>query len=125
MITCHLCPQINRGQLQLLCSACLLVSSKLLEARPLSLHQLVVYTDCSVTGLELRTAEMMVLSRLGWELVSPTPLDFLPALLDRLRNVTGNTVANTITRHCTTFIALAKTEYTFYNVRPSVMVRGF
>ena len=49
---------IKTRQLQLLGSACLLLSSKLHDPKPLSLYNLVIYTDCSISMPELQSMEI-------------------------------------------------------------------
>ena len=55
---------VLRTQLQLLASACLLLASKLHDPRPMSLLNLVVFTDCSISVPELQSMEMLVLEKL-------------------------------------------------------------
>ena len=55
-----------RTQLQLLASACLLLASKLHDPRPMSLLNLVVFTDCSISVPELQSMEMLVLEKLRY-----------------------------------------------------------
>ena len=57
---------IFRTQLQLLASACLLLASKLHDPRPMSLLNLVVFTDCSISVPELQSMEMLVLEKLRY-----------------------------------------------------------
>ena len=52
---------IKTEQFQLLASACLLLSSKLHDPQPLSLYDLVIYTDCSISRADLQSMEMTVL----------------------------------------------------------------
>ena len=115
---------LNTSQLQLLAAACLSIASKLSDPRPLSLYKLVIFTDCSVTLAELQNMEMLVLQKLRWELSAPTSLDFLWQLVPQVE--TGHTsphLARMVSKQSETFLMLAATEYKFYNVRPSVMVR--
>ena len=113
---------IKTGQLQLLASACLLLSSKLHDPRPLSLYNLVVYTDCSISIPELQSMEMMVLEKLRWELASPTSSQFLAIILSNLENILSNQVLSLVQKHASTFLSLAATEYKYYMVRPSLLV---
>ena len=113
---------IKTGQLQLLASACLALSSKLHDPHPLSLHHLVVYTDCSISMTELQDMEMMVLEKIRWELASPNTSEFLDIILANLEQTISSQVINLVQKHAQTFLALAATEYRFYNVRPSVLV---
>ena len=116
---------VKTGQLQLLASACLLLSSKLHDPHPLSLYNLVVYTDCSISMPELQSMEMMVLEKLRWELASPTSGQFLSIILANMENILSNQVLSLVQKHAGTFLALAATEYRFYNVKPSLLVRIF
>jgi len=98
---------VRKTQLQILAAACLLLASKLREpsCRALSVDLLVVYTDNSIYKDDLIVStflviqylsvnmrfhfipkkwELYVLSRLGWDLSSVTPLDFLELLMMRL-----------------------------------------
>ena len=113
---------IKTGQLQLLASACLALSSKLHDPHPLSLHLLVVYTDCSVSITELQDMEMTVLQKIRWELARPNTLQFLDIILANLEETISSKVGVLVHKHALTFLALAATEYRFYNVRPSVLV---
>ena len=113
---------IKTGQLQLLASACLLLSSKLHDPRPLSLYNLVVFTDCSISMPELQSMEMMVLEKLRWELASPISSQFLVIILSNMENILSNLVLSLVQKHARTFLALAATEYKYYNVRPSLLV---
>jgi len=112
---------VKTGELQLLASACLLLSSKLHDPHPLSLYNLVVYTDCSISMPELQSMEMMVLEKLRWELASPTSGQFLSIILANMENILSNQVLSLVQKHAGTFLALAATEYRFYNVKPSLL----
>merc|ERR1739844_544259 len=113
--------KVRRSQLQLFSSACLLLSSKFLEARPLYLHQLIVYTDCSVTSQELQDAEMLVLVNLGWELATPTPLDFLYLLLARLDGLLSRSMIKIVKKNCSNYFKQWAHNYHFYTTRPSIL----
>ena len=116
---------IKTGQLQLLASACLALSSKLHDPHPLSLHLLVVYTDCSISMTELQDMEMMVLEKIRWELASPSSSEFLDIILANLEETISSQVINLVQKHAQTFLALAATEYRFCNIRPSVLVSNY
>ena len=113
---------IKSGQLQLLASACLLLSSKLHDPKPLSLYNLVIYTDCSISMPELQSMEMLVLEKIRWELASPNAFQFLEIILANMENILTNQVLYVVQKHASTFLSLAATEYRFYNVKPSVLV---
>ncbi|XP_068154724.1 G1/S-specific cyclin-D1 [Drosophila tropicalis] len=103
---------IRKTQLQILAAACLLLASKLREpsCRALSVDLLVVYSDNSINKKDLIKWELYVLSRLGWDLSSVTPLDFLELLIIRLplRNNTSK-----VRQHAQAFISLAAKEHQF------------
>ena len=113
---------IKTGQLQLLASACLALSSKLHDPHPLSLHLLVIYTDSSISMTDLQDMEMMVLKKIRWELASPNTLQLLDIILANLEETLSNHVISLVHKNAQTFLALAATEYNFSNVRPSVLV---
>ena len=74
---------LKKTQLQLSAAVCLLLASKFSQVSPLSLEQLVMYTDNSVTREELITWELYMLDTLHWDISDITPL----------------TVARLMTRH--------------------------
>ena len=114
---------VSTSQLQLLAAACLSIASKLSDPRPLSLYKLVIFTDCSISMTELQNMEMLVLQKLRWELSIPTSLDFLSHILSHLETSLSPQILRMVGKQCQTFLMLAATEYKFYNVRCSVMVR--
>ena len=114
---------IKTDKLQLLSSACLLLSSKLHDPHPLNLYNMVIYTDCSISMPELQSMEMMVLEKLRWELTSPNSFQFLEIILANMENILSNQVLSSVQKHANTFLALVATEYKFYKVKPSILVR--
>ncbi|XP_046748123.1 G1/S-specific cyclin-D2 [Diprion similis] len=115
-----ICP-IRKSQLQLLGTACLLLSSKLREPRPLSAEVLVFYTDNSITLDDLWRWEQLVVSKLKWELSAVTPGDFLLHILSRLPVDPPAWDSLMIRRHAQTFIALSAREYKFSMYTPSMI----
>lgn len=78
---------IHKTDLQLIAAACLLIASKLKDAkrRGLSTQILVYYIgDESLTPHDLSHFEMIVLNELEWNLSIVIPLDFLELFLIRL-----------------------------------------
>ena len=69
--------------------------------------------------------ELLVLTKLRWELSSPTSLQFLHLLLLKMQETLSDqiTPAN-IQKEAETFLMLAATEYKFHKIKPSVLV-GF
>ncbi|XP_068627851.1 G1/S-specific cyclin-D3 [Battus philenor] len=105
---------VGKSQLQLLGTACLLLASKLREpgSRGLPAELLVFYTANSVTLADLCSWELLVLSKLKWDVAGVTAHDFLPLLLSRLplRDLVNTEM---VQRHAQTFIALAARDYEF------------
>ncbi|KAI8440079.1 hypothetical protein MSG28_001502 [Choristoneura fumiferana] len=101
------CP-VGKSQVQLLGTACLLLASKLREpgSRCLPADLLVFYTANSITLSDLCSWELLVLSKLKWDVAGVTAHDFLPLLLSRLP-LRGLVNTDMVHRHAQTFIALA------------------
>ncbi|KAG0418365.1 hypothetical protein HPB47_004887, partial [Ixodes persulcatus] len=97
---------VKKSQLQLLGAVCLLIASKMRTSRPLALEALVYYTDYSVTAEELKAWELLVLSKLNWDMASVVANDFVDHLLCFL-GVSGD--RDTVRRHANTFISLCAT----------------
>ncbi|XP_069679168.1 G1/S-specific cyclin-D2-like [Periplaneta americana] len=114
---CH----IKKTQLQLLGTTCLLLSSKLREPRPLSAELLVYYTDNSISTDDLWGWELLVLSKLKWDIAAVTPQDFLQHILVRLPIDRHTWDAHMILRHAQTFIALSTRDYSFSMYTPSMI----
>lgn len=112
---------IVKDQLQILASACLLLSSKLRETRPLSAEVLVFYTDNSITADDLWDWELLVLSKLKWDIAAITPQDFLQHILVRLPIDQCMWDTHMILRHAQTFIALSTRDYSFAMYTPSMI----
>lgn len=105
---------VGKNQLQLLGTACLLISSKMREpnSRGLPASLLVFYTANSITLSDLSNWELLVISKLKWDIAGVTPHDFLPLLTSRLP-LRGVVDTDMVTRHAQTFIALAARDYEF------------
>ncbi|KAG6453822.1 hypothetical protein O3G_MSEX008323 [Manduca sexta] len=99
---------VSKSQVQLLATACLLLASKLREpgSRALPADLLVFYTANSITLNDLCSWELLVLSKLKWDVAGVTAHDFLPLLLSRLP-LRGHVNTEMVHRHAQTFIALA------------------
>ncbi|XP_026746809.1 G1/S-specific cyclin-D3 [Trichoplusia ni] len=105
---------VSKSQVQLLGTACLLLASKLREpgSRALPAELLVFYTANSITLTDLCSWELLVLSKLKWDVAGVTAHDFLPLLLSRLP-LRGLVNTEMVHRHAQTFIALAARDYEF------------
>ncbi|CAH1160223.1 unnamed protein product [Phaedon cochleariae] len=117
-----MCCSILKTQLQLLGTACMLLASKLRESRPLSGEILVYYTDHSVTKQQLWSWELLVLSKLKWDVAAVTPHDFLKHLLNRLpKEDSWNISYEIVLSHAKTLITLCAREFVFSRYHPSII----
>ncbi|XP_060532039.1 G1/S-specific cyclin-D2-like [Cylas formicarius] len=116
-----MCCAIRKNQLQLLGTVCMLVASKLRESRPLSADMLVYYTDNSIKKSQLSSWELLVLSKLKWDIAAVTPQDFLKHLLNRLPIQRLGFDYNMVLNHAKTLIALCAREFEFSRYHPSII----
>jgi len=72
---------IKKSQFQLVAAASLFIASKLVDPCPIQGSILVKYTDNSYQLTELLEMELLILSKLKWDLSAITPYDFLEHLL--------------------------------------------
>ncbi|KAA0711725.1 G1/S-specific cyclin-D2 [Triplophysa tibetana] len=107
---------VQKSRLQLLGTVCMFLASKLRESVPLSASKLSVYTDHGVTIPEILW-EVVVVSRLNWDLASVLPSDFLEVLLQDLPLQNPALVR----RHVHSYIALTATELKFSIFTPSAV----
>lgn len=117
---------IKKTHLQILATACLLLASKLREPnyKALPVELLVFYTDNSITKKDLIRWELLVLSRLKWDVSTVTPLDFLELLLCRLpiENKKCHDISiEKVRKHAQAFISLAAREHYFSNYTASTV----
>ncbi|GIX90190.1 hypothetical protein CDAR_559321 [Caerostris darwini] len=101
--------RVDKSQLQLLGAVCLFLASKLRQSRPLTAERLCLYSDHSISVVQLISWELLVLNTLKWDLAAITPFDFVGHILKRLGITKGDKL---IRRHAHTFIGLCTTgEY--------------
>ncbi|XP_053682625.1 G1/S-specific cyclin-D2 [Sabethes cyaneus] len=118
--------RIKKTQLQILATACLLLASKLREPnyKALPVELLVFYTDNSISKHDLIGWELLVLSRLKWDVSTVTPLDFLELLLCRLpieNKKCHDITTEKVRKHAQAFISLAAREHYFSNYTASTV----
>jgi len=69
--------EIKKTQLQLLASACLLVSWKVREHSKITAQKIVKYTNYNIQQEELLEWEVLVLSKLNWNIPPVVAMDFV------------------------------------------------
>jgi len=112
--------RIPKSTFQLLGATCLFLSSKFKAIEHISSKKLRAYTDDSITEQELKECELLILSRLRWELTATTPLDYLDHIIPRL--ALPPTINQTHLRNKTeNIIAVAAINYYFCYKSPSLV----
>ncbi|XP_042149197.1 G1/S-specific cyclin-D3 [Ixodes scapularis] len=113
---------VRKSQLQLTGAACMLLASKFRQTKPLTLERLCMYTAYSVNKDDLRDWELLVVSKLRWDLSGVIANDFLDQLIHRIE-LPGESRGqrDLIRSHSQTFITLCATEFEF-SLSPASMV---
>ncbi|XP_023334158.1 G1/S-specific cyclin-D2 [Eurytemora carolleeae] len=121
---------IRKNQFQLVAAATIFISSKLVDPCPITGCDLIKYTDNTYQLTELLEMELLILSKLKWDLSAVTPYDFLDYLL-RLLSHGNSALSNTssgwgadssaLRRHTENFIILCATEFRFSMYPPSML----
>ncbi|KAM8892708.1 G1/S-specific cyclin-D1-like [Spinachia spinachia] len=112
----------KKSHLQILGAACMFLASKLKETIPLTAEKLCIYTDSSVTAAQLLQMELLVLTKLKWDLASVTPLDFIDHFLSQLP--VGSENRPILRKHAQTFVALCATDVKFIASPASMVAAG-
>jgi len=89
---------IKGSQLQLLASACLLVSWKIREHSAISAAKIVKYTNYNVKLEELLEWEVYVLSKLNWNISSVVAIDFVDHITQNVVRLQNEIVFDMMTR---------------------------
>ncbi|XP_040193635.1 G1/S-specific cyclin-D3 isoform X2 [Rana temporaria] len=93
---------VEKRNLQLLGTVCVLLASKMKDMVPIKVDTLELYTACSVAATEIREWEVNILYFLHWDLEIIISLDFLDHILERLLLSTTSRVS--LTRHSRIFL---------------------
>lgn len=109
---------ISRRQLQLSAAVCLLLASKIRQCHALGVDLLCFYSDHSILPDELRRWELLVLSKLQWNVTAVTGFDYVDHVLERLPWTRRDA---TVRRHAHTLVALCYTEPELIQTAPSLM----
>nr|CAD7425404.1 unnamed protein product [Timema monikensis] len=97
---------ISRRQLQLTAAVSLLLASKIRQCHALSVDLLCFYTDHSITPDEMRSWELLFLSRLKWNIAAVTGFDYVDHVLQRVSWGENNPV---VRRHAHTLVSVCYT----------------
>jgi len=79
-----ICTNVARSQLQLLGAVCLMVAWKVREHEPLPAQKLVEYSDFALTLDDIMEWEVLLLSKLEWDVSAVIAFDFVEHILQRL-----------------------------------------
>jgi len=111
---------IKKSQFQLVAAATLFIASKLVDPCPITGSYLVKYTDNTYQLTELLEMELLILSKLKWDLSAVTPYDFLEHLL-KLLIEDGSILPNDLMNKTEKFIIQCATEFRFSMYPPSML----
>lgn len=113
----ELCLDVEIQQVQLCASACLRLASKVRNDE-LEEDKIIDYTDNSITKSELKAWEMLVLSKLNWDVNLVIALDYLEPVLQSLWPQAESTTLSTTTdsnelKECSVLCCRASQSATF------------
>ncbi|CAH0381648.1 unnamed protein product [Bemisia tabaci] len=114
---------VKKTQLQLLGTACLLVSSKLKETIILQSNVLVAATDSSFSLHDLQLWESLVLSKLKWDMAAVLPHDFIYYLVRRIDKDLLYDYSK-VQKHAHFLIAMCVRDFKFSVFSPCVIAIG-
>jgi len=118
------CP-IKRSQLQLLAAVCLLVAWKVREHEPLHAQRLVEYSDFNLTLRDIMEWEVLLLSKLDWDMSSVIASDFIEHIIQRVRRFRTDDVQlddnSVIRHHAETLLTLCSAHGSFSSLNPSLV----
>nr|XP_022903407.1 G1/S-specific cyclin-D2-like [Onthophagus taurus] len=97
---------IKRQDFQLLGASCLLIASKLRCCNQLGVDLLCAYTDNSVTAENIQSWELLILSKLQWEMSAITGFDYVDQVIGRCSWGNDSTL---LRRHSNTLVSVCYT----------------
>ncbi|XP_056642350.1 G1/S-specific cyclin-D2-like [Diorhabda sublineata] len=112
-----ICP-IKKQQLQLLGATCLLIATKVRSTNMLPIDLLSAYTDYSVTYEHISSWELLVLSKLQWNILAVTGFDYIDQVLERC---SWGHESQFLRRHANTLVSMCYTEPSLIQTPPSVI----
>ncbi|XP_044748498.1 G1/S-specific cyclin-D2-like [Coccinella septempunctata] len=112
-----LCP-IKRQQLQLLGAVCLLIASKLRSTNSFPIEILCAYTDYSVSHANMVAWELLVLSKLKWNVASITGFDYIDQIIEMFP---WGSESNLLHRHARTLVSISYTDSKLIRTPPSLI----
>jgi len=116
--------KIAQSQLQLLASVCLLVACKVRQHRTLAASKLVEYSDFNLDVLNIMEWEVLLLSKLDWDMSSVIASDFVEHIIQRVRELPLGWNPELIRRHSETLVAMCSAHHSFYALAPSLIAAG-
>lgn len=111
------CP-IDRYHLQLLGCCALLLASKIRQCHPLTVDVLSAYTDHAVSPDQIRSWELLLISKLEWNITAVTAFDYVDQILERVKWGSDD---SRLREHAHTLIHVCSTETIFMQLEPSLL----
>jgi len=118
-----ICSTIARSQLQLLGAVCLMVAWKVREHEPLPAQKLVEYSDNTLTLDDIMEWEVLLLSKLEWDVCSIIAFDFVEHIIQRLTS-SGNNLSlpmESVRSSSETLITMCSGYHDFTNTSPCLI----
>merc|ERR1712117_238761 len=116
---------IKKNQFQLVAASTMFIASKLVDPCPITGLDLVKYSDNTYQLSELLEMELVILSRLKWDLSTVTPYDFLEHLLKLVVENNGTLLESdqmkSIRQHANKLVIHCATEFRFSMYPPSML----
>jgi len=113
--------EIKKTQLQLLASACLLVSWKVREHSKITAQKIVKYTNYNIQQEELLEWEVLVLSKLNWNIPPVVAMDFVEHIVQGLGKLQGEWVPDMTRSRTQSLIFQSHINHKLARYPPSVI----